>query len=362
MEFLKVESLTKKFGEVVALDDISLSIDSGKFVTLLGPSGCGKTTLLRAVSGLEQPNSGEIFLNNKCITDLPVNQRRMGLVVQNYALFPHMTVFENVAYGLRVRNIGGQELKKKVIEALDLVKLSGFEDRFPRQLSGGQQQRCALARALVIQPELLLLDEALGALDKNLRENMQVEIKQLQLNLGLTTLAVTHDQEEALGMSDQIVVMSNGRVEQVGTPTELYEKPHSEFVANFIGDANIFQGHVEQISTDGIAKVETMEGMSIAVSVYEDNFIKGDHVLVVVRPEKINLYRQRPENMANQFKGRVEAVVYQGNSSKLIIRISSEKTLTVRESHVLDNGEKSFQIDDKVWLTWQADITHMIRT
>jgi putative spermidine/putrescine transport system ATP-binding protein len=239
---IKLQHVTKIFdGKVVAVDDVTLDIKAGEFFSLLGPSGCGKTTSLRMIAGFEMPESGRVHVGGEDITDLPVHRRDMGMVFQSYALFPHRTVAQNVAFGLRMRDVPRAEIARRVAAALAQVALTGFEDRRPNQLSGGQQQRVALARALVIEPRVLLCDEPLGALDRKLRQQMQFELKELQRRLGVTLVFVTHDQEEALAMSDRIAVMNRGRVEQVGAPTEIYERPRTRFVADFIGEINLLE-------------------------------------------------------------------------------------------------------------------------
>jgi ABC-type Fe3+/spermidine/putrescine transport system ATPase subunit len=286
----------------------------------------------------------------------------MGLVVQNYALFPHMTVFDNVAYGLKVRRLGTEEIARRVSEALDMVRLTGFERRFPRQLSGGQQQRCALARAIVIRPRVLLLDEALGALDKKLREEMQVELKQLQRQLHLTTLHVTHDQEEALGMSDRIVVLNHGRVEQFGNPFELYNHPKTEFVASFIGDANIFRAKVESRAADGTLHARSDDGLDLVVSVAGDIFSPQGQVIVVVRPERISLQETKPEEKENLFEGWIEAVVYHGNTAKVVVRLTNERRILVLEANLSEVGRQSSREGgDPVWITWSPADARVVR-
>jgi len=359
---LAVESLTKNFGSVVALDNVSLEIKTGEFVTLLGPSGCGKTTFLRLVAGLERPTNGRIYLEGECINDIPPYRCEMGLVVQNYALFPHMTVFDNVAYGLKVRRLNAEEIRRRVSEALNMVRLAGFERRFPRQLSGGQQQRCALARAIVIRPRVLLLDEALGALDKKLREEMQVELKQLQRQLHLTTLHVTHDQEEALGMSDRIVVLNHGSVEQFGTPLELYDHPKTEFVASFIGDANIFQAKVETVTAGRTLHARSDDGLDLVLSVAGDIFSPQDQVVIVVRPERISLLGTKPVTKENLFEGRIQAVVYHGNAAKVVVQMTNERRLLVFEASLTEVGRQSSrQSGDHVWITWSSADARVVR-
>ena len=362
MASLAVESLAKNFGSVVALDNVSLEIKTGEFVTLLGPSGCGKTTFLRLVAGLERPTNGRIYLDGECINDIPPYRCEMGLVVQNYALFPHMTVFDNVAYGLKVRRLGAEEIGRRVGEALDRVRLAGFEKRFPRQLSGGQQQRCALARAIVIRPRVLLLDEALGALDKKLREEMQVELKQLQRQLHLTTLHVTHDQEEALGMSDRIVVLNHGSVEQFGTPLELYNHPKTEFVASFIGDANVFRAKVEKVAADGMIRARSEDGLDLVCTIAGAVLSLQDQIVVVVRPERISLLDTRPEEKENLFEGRIEAVVYHGNAAKVVVGITNERRILVLEPSFSEIGRQSSrQSGDQVCITWSPGDARVVR-
>src|ERR1700684_1878676 len=239
------DGVSKNFGDVKALDNVSLKIGRGEFMTLLGPSGCGKTTLLKLAAGFLAPDSGTVAIDGKCVNDVPTYKREIGMMFQNYALFPHMSVAENIAYGLKTRHVPREEIRRRTAEALALVRLRGMEDRKPRQLSGGQQQRVALARALVINPTVLLLDEPFSALDKNLRASMQIELREIQRKLGLTTIFVTHDQGEALSLSDRLAVMSDGRIRQLGTPQEIYRSPCDRFVASFIGDANVLRGRLD---------------------------------------------------------------------------------------------------------------------
>src|ERR1700727_561553 len=250
------DGVTKTFGEVKALDQVSLKIGRGEFMTLLGPSGCGKTTLLKLAAGFLAPDGGTVAIDGKCVNDVPTYKREIGMMFQNYALFPHMSVAENIAYGLKTRHVPRHDIRRRVAEALALVKLTGMENRKPRQLSGGQQQRVALARALVINPTVLLLDEPFSALDKNLRASMQIELREIQRKLGLTTIFVTHDQSEALSLSDRMAVMSEGKIRQLGTPLGIYRRPSDRFVASFVGDTNVLRGRLEGI-----------EGMLAVISV-----------------------------------------------------------------------------------------------
>jgi ABC-type Fe3+/spermidine/putrescine transport system ATPase subunit len=302
------DSVTKRFGEATALDHVSLSIRRGEFMTLLGPSGCGKTTLLNLAAGFFSPEGGEIRIDGQGVNDMPTYKRQIGLMFQNYALFPHMSVAGNVAYGLKVRHVPRLERTRRVDEVLALVKLTGFEDRKPRQLSGGQQQRVALARALVINPTVLLLDEPFSALDKNLRASMQVELREIQRKLKVTTIFVTHDQGEALSLSDRLAVMSEGRIRQLGTPEQVYRRPCDRFVASFVGDANVLRGRLERVDGSsavvalGAARVKVPPGplANLKVSAPVDLFVRPEQ-LKVVEPTELCATA-----------GTVVAQVYQG--------------------------------------------------
>jgi len=291
--YLTLQNVTKVFigrggeGEVIAVDQASLEIAKGELVTLLGPSGCGKTTTLRMIAGFEFPTGGDIFLDGMNINDLPPHKRDMSMVFQSYAIFPHLSVFENIAYGLKVQHLPRKEIQERVGAILDLVELTGYENRAPNQLSGGQQQRVALARALVMEPKVLLMDEPLSNLDAKLREQMRTEIRRIQQVLGITSVYVTHDQVEAMTISDRIVVMNDGRIEQVGTPTETYRHPSSRFVADFIGRANFVMGLVKS-QVDGKVKIE-MLGRELTVDSAGDNYDANAEVTVVVRPEMMAL-------------------------------------------------------------------------
>jgi len=297
-------------GGVQAVAGISLDIRAGEFLTLLGPSGAGKTTTLLVIAGFENPDAGEITIGERAVTYLPPHRRNIGMVFQNYALFPHLSVFENIAYPLRVRKVRLTEIRGRVRAALAMVKLEGFEGRYPHQLSGGQQQRVALARALVFEPAVLLMDEPLGALDKRLREHMQLEIKSLHRSLGITMVYVTHDQTEALVMSDRVAVMHTGRIEQVGTPDEVYERPVNPFVAEFIGESNLLAATVDT----GRAGAVLEDGTRILASGL-DRFRPGDRVWLVVRPEKIGIWREATE-AANCLGGKVDDVNFFGETRR----------------------------------------------
>jgi spermidine/putrescine ABC transporter ATP-binding subunit len=298
---------SKRFGKVSALEDATLSIRRGELMTLLGPSGCGKTTLLNLVAGFLVVDDGEIEIDGKRVNDIPTYKREIGMMFQNYALFPHMSIAENVGYGLRMRGVAKPDLKRRVAEALSLVRLTGVEDRRPYQLSGGQQQRVALARAIVVSPKVLLLDEPFSALDRNLRAAMQIEIKEIQRQLGVTTIFVTHDQSEALSLSDRIAVMFEGRIRQVGSPDEIYRRPADRFVASFVGDVNVLHGRLDRI--DGQAIV-TIGAVRIAVpSEPLARVQSGDRVDIFVRPEQLR-FANAGEPIA--VEGTVAAHVYQG--------------------------------------------------
>ncbi|MBV8188342.1 MAG: ABC transporter ATP-binding protein [Alphaproteobacteria bacterium] len=311
---IKLDNVTKTFdGRVVAVDGVTLDIAAGEFFSLLGPSGCGKTTSLRMVAGFERPDSGRVHVAGQDLTDVPVHRRDMGMVFQSYALFPHRTVAQNVAFGLRMREVPRAEIERRVKAALAQVALTGLEERKPGQLSGGQQQRVALARALVVEPRVLLCDEPLGALDRKLRQQMQFELKELQKRLGVTLVFVTHDQEEALAMSDRIAVMNAGRVEQVGSPTEIYERPRTRFVADFIGEINILE--------------------------------EGDRASAL-RPEKVRLVPPAEARAS----GKIETANFLGGSTLYRIRLSDGRTLLARETHAGERAPRS--AGDSVALAW----------
>ena len=304
---VQLDGVLKRFGDAIALHKISLTIEEGEFITLLGPSGCGKTTLLNLMAGFAEADGGEIFIDGDLVTEIPPYQREIGIVFQNYALFPHMTVEKNVGYGLRMRGVSKAEIAERVEQALALVKLAGYGHRKPRELSGGQQQRVALARALVIRPKVLLLDEPFSALDKNLRLSMQVELKAIQRKLGVTTVFVTHDQGEALSMSDRVVVMSAGHVRQIGTPDDIYRRPQDPFVAGFVGDVNILPGRYA--GRDSSAVLD-LGGNALRLPAERVNATPGERVDVYVRPENLQLAPLGPQAL---FSATVITHVFQGD-------------------------------------------------
>jgi len=313
---LRLGGLSKRFGEVRALDDVSLDIAPGELLTILGPSGSGKTTLLKVVAGFETPDAGSVKIDGTEITSLPPAKRDIGMVFQNYALFPHLTVAGNVAFPLEMRNVARPEIGRRVAEALALVELGGYDRRLPRQLSGGQQQRVALARAIVFNPRLLLLDEPFGALDRKLRETLQLEVRRLQRRLGLTTIFITHDQEEALVLSDRIAVMNRGSIQQVAGTTEIYERPANDFVADFVGESNIFHGTVTEVGS-----VTLESGRRLLI---HHPAGVGSRVGVLMRPERFG-------RGANNFNGEVREAVYLGSSFKLRLACDDGLELVVRQ-------------------------------
>ena len=346
MGAVNLNNIVKRFGTFTAVEKTSLEIPEGSFTTLLGPSGCGKTTTLRMIAGLLDPTEGEIVINGKRVNDVPIHKRNLGLVFQNYALFPHKTVAENVAFGLRYRNVAKPEITRRVQEALELVQLPQVAVRYPKALSGGQQQRIALARAIVIEPDVLLLDEPLSALDANLREDMRVELKNIQARIGVTTVFVTHDQSEALAMSDQIVVMSNGRVEQVGAPEEVYNTPASEFVARFLGASNILNGQCLSCARDeAVLKVPVFGQVTVPSS--KAPHLKGEGAAkLVIRAEKLLLRAAPPQNGVFSAPATVETVDYQGQSVRYFVRAGDVQLQAI---NMID--ERPFPVGAQVHMT-----------
>jgi spermidine/putrescine transport system ATP-binding protein len=316
---IELRSVTKRFGSFTAVDDVSLEVRAGEFLTLLGPSGCGKTTMLRMISGFETPTIGRVLLGGQDVTPLPPYRRDVNQVFQSYALFPHLTVFDNVCFGLRMKDVPRAERAARAARAIELVSLTGFEGRKPSQLSGGQRQRVALARAIVNEPKVLLLDEPLAALDAKLRRAMRLELKRLQKMLGITFLFVTHDQEEALTMSDRIAVVNQGRIEQLGTVAEIYHKPRTAFVANFIGQANIYEGTV--VTRDGPNARVALEG-GVDLTVGSADVAPGAaRVLLSFRPEKVCIEKARPPgDVLNVFEAQVMEELFLGATDQLLLR------------------------------------------
>ncbi len=382
-----VVEVTKRFGEFTAVDNISLDIRDGEFFSLLGPSGCGKTTTLRMIAGFEQPSQGEIYIHGQPVAGIPPYRRPVNTVFQNYALFPHMTVYQNVAFGLEMKKTPKQEIERRVGEVLALVQLPHLRDRRPKQLSGGQQQRVALARALVNKPEVLLLDEPLGALDLKLRKAMQLELKQIQSEVGITFIYVTHDQEEALTMSDRIAVMDAGLVQQVGAPRQIYEHPQNRFVADFIGETNFVTGKVGEMSGEfttvdlgNLPVLGTADGRALAL---------GQVVTLAIRPEKINLYPQGevdimkagidmdeidqlfgghiPDKKIDMRQwlateqnnvvvdGRVQEAIYIGTDTRYRVMLDNNASIFVRVQNFGSRYDQTFDVGNTVYVHWAAE-------
>ena len=345
-----LEHVSMQFTECRALQDINLEICEGEFFSLLGPSGCGKTTTLRILGGFLQPTEGKVIIDNLLANDVPPNLRNVNTVFQNYAIFPHMTVFENVAYPLMVKKVPKDERKQRVSESLDLVSMQGFENRYSNQLSGGQRQRVALARALILKPKVLLLDEPLGALDLQLRQQMQFALKQLQRELGITFIYVTHDQGEALTMSDRIAVMYQGELQQVGSPQEIYERPMNRFVAQFIGRTNFIEGTINSINGE---YTELNIGRHILKCQRSSSFRKGDKACISIRPEKI-VIGKKLKSMANVFSGNIRDIIYFGDRFDVIVNLcGSDDLVTVRVDKKSSHSKELYKIDDKVEIGWE---------
>jgi len=338
--------VSKTYGRTVAVNNVSLEVGEGEFVTLLGPSGSGKTTTLMLIAGFERPTGGEILVRGESVVARPPEKRDIGMVFQSYALFPHMTVFENVAFPLRTRRVAGPEVAKRVDEVLTAVRMSGLGARYPRQLSGGQQQRIALARALVYRPSLLLMDEPLGALDKKLREEMQSEIKSLQRELGITTLYVTHDQQEALALSDRIAIMNGGDVIQTGSPLALYEHPATGFVAGFLGDVNLLEG-VAAEAARGLLRVQIVDGPEV-LTLGEQPLAPGKRVRLTIRPERLELGSTELA-VPNAWRGRVREVVFHGELVRYGVEVESRVVLRV--TRPFRGPDTLFARGEEIWLT-----------
>jgi putrescine transport system ATP-binding protein len=348
---LRIEALTKRFGRTAVVDHLSLDIYEGEFFALLGPSGCGKTTLLRLIAGFERPNSGRILLDGVDLAPVPAYRRPVNMMFQSYALFPHLNVEANIAFGLKQEGLPGREIARRVADMLARVKLEGLGGRKPNELSGGQRQRVALARSLVKRPRILLLDEPMAALDKKLRGETQFELMELQRNLGLTFIIVTHDQSEAMTVADRIAVMDSGHLVQVAPPAEIYERPTSRWVADFIGDVNLFQG---RLSDDGLSVEGTAAGR-IRVTTKPDAR-PGAMVWVAVRPEKMRVTREKPSpDLENCVAGTVAELGYLGGVSIYKLRIRDDAPVRAAVANVGGNSERPIGIDEQVWLSWPDD-------
>ncbi len=356
-DYLVLKDITKVFSdgrgsEVLAVDNISLTIKEGDFVTLLGPSGCGKTTTLRMIAGFERQNSGDIILDGKKINDIPAFNRNMPMVFQSYALFPHMTIYDNIAYGLKLRGVPSDVIKNDVAMVSQMVNLVGLEKRYPGELSGGQQQRVALARAIVLKPKIILFDEPLSNLDAKLRIQTRTEIKRVQQMLGITALYVTHDQSEALSMSDTIVVMNKGKIVQSGPPEEIYNNPNSSFVADFIGNANFMDAVVQEVHEDSLTV--SLQNNSLVIAKGSEDFEEGEEVSLVIKPEAVNI-----SDTPTGFTGKMDVSSFLGSISEYKIEFENS-FLTVIQSNIT-NTYRHFKMGEEVYLDFNKDFFHVYK-
>jgi len=352
---LRLEGVSKRFGSVQALQPTSLCIEGGSLVSLLGPSGCGKTTTLRIIAGFEAPDSGAVCVDGQDITRQPPNRRGLGMVFQNYSLFPHMTIAENIGFGLEMAGVSTAQRSEDVERMLDLVRLPEIGTRYPKQLSGGQQQRVALARAIVTNPAVLLLDEPLGALDKNLRESMQFELRQLQQRLGITTVLVTHDQEEALTMSDKVVVMDHGRAVQIGSPDEIYERPRTRFVSDFLGTSNIIEATIVSGPSDGLCRATTAGGHAVDLTVADHvSPGNGELLTVAIRPEKTWLSRTA-DGGVNSLSGTVTDHVFRGSYHAFQVMVPGLEAPMIVYQQAHDVDGEIYESGERVAVCWKPE-------
>jgi spermidine/putrescine transport system ATP-binding protein len=345
--------------QILAVDRLNLQIKQGEFFSLLGPSGCGKTTILRMIAGFEQPSTGDIYLQGAVMTDYPPFQRPVNTVFQNYALFPHLTVFDNIAFGLKMDKIPPKEIEGRVLEILNLIKLQDLDQRYPHQLSGGQQQRVALARSLVKRPQVLLLDEPLGALDLKLKKSVQLELKYIQQQLGITFIYVTHDQEEALTLSDRIAIMNEGKILQIGTPVEIYEEPTNLFVADFIGETNILTGRIVEKNQDKVvALIDDKHPITIAMS--EDQVNLGELVNLLIRPEKAVVY-PADYQLTSSLSGIIEDVIYIGTDTRYLVRITRKSRLIIRKQNLDRSVLNKFSTGESVKISISPESVKLLK-
>ena len=352
---IALEGIGKRYGNDLALKPLDLQVPPGELLALLGPSGCGKTTLLRLIAGLIEPSQGKIEIRGRDVTRVPAHRRDVGLVFQNYALFPHMTVWQNVAFGLRMRGMPKADIRRIVDETLEVVQMARLGERLPTQLSGGQQQRVAVARALVLKPAVLLLDEPFAALDKALRDQMQIELRNLQRRLNITSIFVTHDQDEALTISDRIAVMNAGRIEQIDSAKGVFETPKTEFVLGFIGQSNKFEGRVGAANPH-YATV-AIRDWRIKIANASQDLSVGDKLTVAVRPGKMSLSREAPAADQNAIEGTIIDTLYLGTSTQYYVETAGVRTEVHRQNTDSDSAEQNFAIGDRVWITWLPQST-----
>ena len=354
---LHLKNVSKLFGETRAVDDVTLDVREGELFFLLGPSGCGKSTFLRTIAGFYKPDAGELYFDDRLMNDVPPHKRNIGMVFQNYALWPHMNVYENVEYGLNIRKLPTKVKREKAMQVLETVQMAEYADRNPNQLSGGQQQRIAVARALVIEPDILLLDEPLSNLDAKLRLDMRHEIKRIHSECGITSVYVTHDQKEALSLADRMAIMRDGKIVQIGTPREIYNFPASGFVADFIGETNFLQGKLEA-KVDGELLVDTSIG-KVRSAVGDGKFVVGDTVLCSLRPESISVLDDPLENVPNQFEARISNITYLGNVEEYWLNV--ENSLDVKVT-LYNPGQHERRTGDKVYILFQPQNAVLLPT
>lgn len=361
-----IKNLSKTFDGVKVLKDINLTIEPGEFFSILGPSGCGKTTLLRILAGFTEPDSGVVYLGDRDITNLPPNLRPINTIFQKYALFPHLTVFENIAFSLRLKKEKDDYIKEEVTKMLKMIDLEEHANKKPNQLSGGQQQRVSIARALINKPDVLLLDEPLSALDAKLRQNLLIELDNIHDEVGITFIFITHDQQEALSISDRIAIMNQGNVLQVGTPAEVYESPADMFVADFIGENNFIEGEVVKINSDTCATLRNKEFGEILFEM-DRNVKEGDKVIVSVRPEKIKVTKKKPENLSwkyNTLKVYVDEVIYTGFQSKYFTWVNGDKNLLIKafKQHDIffEDDDTDVSWDEEAFISWNFEDSYLV--
>jgi len=360
---IRIENIGKQFGTCTALDNVSFTINNGEFFSLLGPSGCGKTTLLRIIAGFESPSNGALFIDDVNALSIPPNRRATNTIFQNYALFPHLSVYENVAFSQRLKKVPKSELDRKVNEFLDLVKLVSEKDRFPAQLSGGQKQRVAIARALINQPKILLLDEPLSALDAKLRQRMLIELDAIHDKVGITFIYVTHDQQEALSVSDRVAVLDGGVIRQIGTPVEIYEHPADAFVANFIGETNYITGTVRQVLDADHILVEVEHLGAISAKTKNDVAV-GSSVSITLRPERIDISAEVPRQQSghvNVLKGNVDEIIYSGFQSRYFVKCGG-MIIKAHRQHATNNRAEETPIrwNENAYICWRADDGYIV--